>query len=266
MTFNGKNISFHPRLAAGLDFVLGLVFLWWLTYAGTWWMLLLWAALRLGLWALLVRLAYFSGKINRWLHFLSLAVFGLGALLLLMFIEWTVAWDVTAATFVIFPALSFWFLPAKEVELSFEYKPYRRWRFLLSIFGLMGIESGLMAVAAFQLFNNVNNLVWWVALALLPTVIAWWWWREYGVGWNRTMAIWLCVLFILLLEFCGILMLWPIGFFAGGLLVVWYWYVLWLLIRFHLSADGIIWKKQYWFLAINAVAMLVFLVFGVRWK
>jgi len=266
MTFNGKNLSFHPRLAAGLDLVLGLVFLWWLGQIGEWWMLMLWAALRLGLWVLLVRLAYFSGKINRWSHFLSLAVFGLGALLLLMFIEWVGAWYAVAFCFVVFPALSFWFLPAKEVEFSFEFKPYRRWRFLLSIFGLMGIGSGLLATAAFQLFYNINNAVWWVALALASTALALWWWHEYGVAWNRMMAIWLGAFFVLMFELVGILMLRPIGFLASGLILIWWWYILWLLIRFHLSPGGIIWKKQQWFLAVNAVAMILFLLLGVRWK
>ncbi len=266
MKFSSQSISFHPRLAAGLDLFLGLIFLWWLTQVSAWWVLLLWLFFRLLLWATLVRLVYFSGKIKRWSHYLSLTIFGLGVAALLIFMDWPLAWLVVGGAFVIFPALSFWFLPIKEMDLSFESKPYRRWRFLLAVFGLIGVESGFTAVAAFQLFNNINNLVWWGLAGAIAALTAVWWWREYGVRWNRRMAIWSGVFFLLLLEFIGIVMFWPLGYLAGALIICWWWYVGWLMIRFHLSKDGIIWKKQRWFLAINGLAMLIFLLLLVRWK
>jgi hypothetical protein len=266
MKLNYQSISFHPKLAFGLDLVLGLVFLWWLTQINVWWVLLLWVGFRLALWAIMVRLAYFSLSVSRWPHYFSLTVFGLGSLLLLIFSDWSGAWVVLGGASALFPALSFWFLPAKEIELSFEKKSYRRWRFLLSIFGLTGIVSGMMAIATFQLFYNVSNAIWWFAAAIVATVVALWWWREYGIKWSRRVGLWAFMFFLLMAELVGILMLWPIGYLADGLLIVWWWYILWLLVRFHLSSDGIVWKKQTVFLAFSAVAMILFLVFAVRWK
>jgi len=58
----------------------------------------------------------------------------------------------------------------------------------------------------------------------------------------------------------------PLGFFASGLFLTWFWYDLWLLTRFNLSKDGIIWKKQRFFVIINIILMIAFLAFVVRWK
>ncbi|MFA7653494.1 MAG: hypothetical protein WCX97_00415 [Candidatus Magasanikbacteria bacterium] len=266
MTFLRKNISLHPRLAAGLDLFLGLIFLWWVVRLNAWWMLLLWAVFRVGIWAILIRLVYFSSKIKRWSHFCSLVLFSAGSLMLLIFVEWSIIWDMVGAAFVAFSALSFWFLPTKEAELSFEFKLYRRWRFLLSVFGLMGIVSGFFALRTFQLFYGVNNFLWTISSAFICALVAWWWWREYGIEFSRRLFIYIGVIFLLMLQLIGVITFWPLGYLVNGLLIIWWWYVLWLLIRFHLSKEGIVWKKQYWFLATNFLAILLFLLLVVRWK
>ena len=266
MKLSNKSISLHPKLAAGLDLFFGVIFVWLLKHVGVWWALGVWLGFRMLLWGVLIRLVYFSPGIKRLSHFFSLLVFGVGSLLLLMFMDWSAAWWVVVLAFVTLPAISFGFLPAKEVELSFEAKPYRRWKFLLTIFGLMGIVSGLFAMAAFQLFYNVNGLIYIAIAAISIGVISVWWWNEYGVTLSRSIAVTVLMFMILMTELILIVMIWPLGFLANGLIIVWWWYIGWLLVRFHLSKDGIVWKKQKWFLLFNTLAMFIFLVLVVRWK
>jgi hypothetical protein len=50
-----------------------------------------------------------------------------------------------------------------------------------------------------------------------------------------------------------------------GFLFTWVWYIINLLIRFNLTAQGIIWKKQLFFLISNFILYFLFLFFFVRW-
>jgi hypothetical protein len=68
------------------------------------------------------------------------------------------------------------------------------------------------------------------------------------------------------MEFSTVLLLLPSGFLVNGFMIVWLWYIFWLLARFHLSADGINWKKHRWFLGIQTALWLVFLLFIIKWK
>jgi len=58
----------------------------------------------------------------------------------------------------------------------------------------------------------------------------------------------------------------PLGNLVSGFLLVWLWYLLWILLRFNLSAQGIVWRKQAKFLILNLFIFIIFLIFVARWR
>ncbi len=261
-----SKISLHPKLAAVLDLIFSLIFIAFLGRIGVGWLFAIWLILRLSLWVILVKLVFFPVQTKRFWHWLSLVTFFIGGVMLLLFIEWPLAWYLMTVALVVFPATSFWFLPVKDAELSFVFKPYRRWQFLSAVFGLAGVISGLFAIQAFQLFNILSRWPYIVVATIVSTAVAYWWWHEYGIVHNRRLYLWLLLWLLINIELLWILFLWPLGYLLLGILFVWIWYVLWLMVRFHLSKDGIVWKKQRWFLFVNCLALLIYLFFLARWQ
>jgi hypothetical protein len=240
----------------------------WLTFLphiDAWWKLLLWGAVRFVVWAVLIRIIFYSAGLSRAKHFASLALFNVGAVAYIVFIDQLVARQVAEALAVVLPAISFWLLPSTDQELSFALKPERRFRFFIAILGLAGMWSGIIAGKAFGVY--LIHIGWFVGVGTFITSLTslWWWW-EYGLPLGRRFWQSLVASTLIVLEAAYAVTVSPLGFFEGGLLIVWLWYVLWLLFRFHLSADGIVWRKQWFFAVSNAVLMLLFLMFVVRWK
>ena len=259
-------ISLHPKFAAFVDALFSAVMLFALSYTGAWWAVGIWFLVRMLIWSGLIRLVYYPKEISRLRHFFSLLVFAIGTTLLLLFIEWSISWQVLAAAAIFLSAGSFWLLPPIESKLPFMPKPHRRWLLFLNMFGIAGIWGGVYAISAFQILYTVSMWVWMVAAGALATVIAAWWWMEYGIEYGRRLVVWSVVWFLIMLEMGWAIMFLPLGFFASGLFLTWFWYDLWLLTRFNLSKDGIIWKKQRFFVIINIILMIAFLAFVVRWK
>lgn len=264
--YMARRISLHPKFAAVVDALFSLVLMFVLRYAGEWWIVGVWFLLRVGVWSGLIRLVYYPKEISRLRHLFSLLVFALGTTLLLLFIEWSVAWQILFAATIFLSAGSFWLLPPVESKLPFMPKPHRRWLLFLNMFGIAGIWSGAYAISAFQILYMVSTWVWMVLASVIATVIAGWWWREYGIKFGRRMMLWSAVWFLIMLEMGWAIMFLPLGFFASGLFLTWLWYDLWLLVRFNLSVEGINWKKQRFFVIMNLILMVSFLAFVVRWK
>jgi len=262
---SNKNLSFHPHLGAGIDLVLGLVFWWWMRGVSNVWVLGLWVLFRVLLWVLLVRLVSYVAGLKRWQHFLSLCLFLLGTVFFFLFIEWTPAWNLVGLSLAVVPAFSFWLLPKVQGQPIFVSKPFRRWRLLMCAFGLLGLWSGGYAMATLQVFPFINWLFICVASAI-TTATAGWWLREYNVEPNRSFWLWLIAIAIIILEFSTVLFWWPVGYFVSGFLLVWVWYVLWIMARFHLSVLGINWKKQIYFFVGNGILLILFLSLIVRWR
>lgn len=254
----------HPKLAGVIDLFLGLVFLFWIKHIGVWWVLYIWFFARVILWGALMVLVYYPQSIKRFWHLLSLAVFNFGALLLLLFIEWNYAWETVALVYLVFPLISFWLLPTTDTNLSFEIKSYRRWRFWLSLFGLFGVWSGIFSALSLQISTNVTLFILLGTVA--STAVAMWWWQEYNIEKTKLFWLWSVAFFVLILEIVWAIYLWPLGYFTNAFLAIWFWYNIWLLVRFHLLQAGIKWDKQIYFFGINTFLFLVFLIFIVRWK
>lgn len=261
-----KSLSLHPKFAGFLDVLVGLLFLFSLKKASLWWVLLIFVFVRFVLWMVLVRLVYYPQNIKRFWHLLSFLVFHIGSVLLLLFIEWSQSWYLVSLIYLLFPLISFWLLPAKsEVHMSFALKPYRRWRFWISAFGLFGIWSGAFAAV----FLQILNINYWILLAsasLITVAITMWWWVEYGIEQNKKFWWWLVCVGLFIFEIAWVLFRWPLGYFASAMILVWFWYDIWLLARFHLLPAGINWPKQIAFFIINGLLLMAFLFLIVRWK
>lgn len=261
-----KNLSFHPKLAAVLDFLINLVMLWWVRQFNSWWLVGIWLVFRLAIWGAFMWLVYYPPEMSRWKHMASLVIMTLGALSFLLFIEWKVAWYLFGALFSFFSFFSFWLLPSSSVSLATFLKPHLRWRFIMSVIGLAGIFDGVTAIASFQIAPNISFWVWAVLASAISAAVAGWWWAEYGIEKNKRFLIWIGFWFVLILELLWVIQLLPLGYLVSGLVLIWCWYVVWLLARFNLTPEGIIWYKQRWFLISNAVLFSVFLIFIIRWK
>ncbi len=136
----------------------------------------------------------------------------------------------------------------------------------MSIIGLAGIFQGVGAINSFQIMPGVSPLVWLAVASVFSAIIAGWWWLEYGAQKNKTFWLWTGFWAILNLELIWAVELLPLGYLVSSLILIWCWYVLWLMVRFNLSKEGIDWRKQIWFLGINSVLFILFLFFIVRWK
>ncbi|GEM_PF-1261639 len=261
-----KSLSLHPKFAGFLDIIAGLLFLFALKRISLWWPLLIYLVLRLVWWVVLVRLVYYPPNLKRFWHLLALTVFHLGSVLLLLFVEWSPSWYLVSLVYLVFPLISFWMLPAKSAgQLSFVSKPYRRWRFWMSTFGLFGIWSGTFAAVSLQILN-VNYWSLLIFALLITTAITAWWWYEYNIKTNSRFWWWTVCVGVLIAEMAWVLFRWPLGYFASAMILVWFWYDIWLLARFHLLPAGINWPKQNLFFIINGILLLTFLILIVKWK
>ncbi len=261
-----KSLSLHPKFAGFLDAMIGVLFLLVLKRISLWWVLLIVVAIRLLLWMVLIRLVYYPQNVKRFWHLLTLAFFHVGSVLLLLFVEWSPSWYLISFIYIFFPLVSFWLLPAKSEGLhSFVVKPYRRWRYWMSAFGLFGLWSGTFAAV----FLQILNISYWyllVGASVITTAITVWWWQEYNIEKNLRFWWWTGCVGLFVLEIAWVLFRWPLGYFASALILVWFWYDIWLLARFHLLPAGINWSKQVLFFAINGFLLLSFLILIVRWK
>lgn len=261
-----KSLSFHPKLAAVLDLFVNLIMIFWLKQIHSWTLIGLWFFLKIIIWTALMSLVYFPKEMNRWKHLLSLIFLTIGSLSFLLFIEWNFAWYLFGALFSFFSFFSFWLLPASSVSLTAFLKPHLRWRFIMSVIGLAGIFEGTGALISFQITPNINSWVWFIIASLFSAFVAGWSWLEYGIEKNKRFWIWVGCWFVMILELLWVMNLLPLGYLVSGLILIWFWYIVWLLARFNLTAEGISWRKQTWFLWFNAVLFFLFLVFIVRWK
>lgn len=262
-----RRISLNPKLAAVIDLVINAFLLFsFKILLHSWWLVGIWFGVRVAVWGAAMWMVYYPKEMSRWKHLASLAALTIGSLAFLLFIEWNFAWYLFAVLFSLLSFFSFWLLPDSHVSLAAFLKPHLRWRFLMSAVGLAGIFEGAQAIISFQITPSVGAWVWLSLASLFASLFAGWWWWEYGITINKRFWIWLGAWFLATSELFWVLNLLPLGYLVSSLILIWCWYVLWLLVRFNLNADGILWKKQILFLGTNAFLFIIFLTFIVSWK
>lgn len=265
MSFPWHKISLHPRLTAVFELAIAVVFWWWLTKLAVFWALIVWVACRFILLIVWVRLSYYPPVWKRWGHLFALYLFNFGLLLYLLFVEWPIATRLAGLIFVVFPALSFWFLPSAPEHALVAFKPQRRIRLGMTVLGLCGVWVGIYSSIILQIFN-VNFWLLLFSGALVSSLSAYWWWKEYEITDLIKMRLWALALGVMILELAWVVYLLPLGYFVSGFLLIWFWYGLWLMARFYLTPLGINWRKQGIFLAVNGALLILFLIFVARWR
>jgi hypothetical protein len=144
-----------------------------------------------------------------------------------------------------------------------EWKELRRLKMMLITF-----DAGIAATALFAISLFFPAVPFWILNFLggvAYAAAAFFVWRLYYNTEFRAHAPWMLLFLIAMIECVWAVHLLPFGYFVSGMLVTWLWYVLQLLARFHFAAQGIIWKNQRWFLAVNAAAYIAVLLYIVRW-
>ncbi len=259
-------ISLHPKLAAGIDVVAALIFLWLVRYVHGWYGIAVWTLARVLWWVVISQFMFYPSYAKRFHHWLSLFFFQIGIASYFIFLEPGVAYALACVLFIILPFYSFWLVPEKENTLPVVAKSYRRWRLMQSVAGVAGLATGIFALITYQIISETLHAILVVGAGVLFTAfISSWWWYEYGAMVNRKFWFLSAFMLFMLGELAYVFLLLPWGYLVAGLVFAWIWYVLWIMIRFHLSSEGIDWKRQRWFLATNLGALALILLFIVRW-
>jgi len=146
----------------------------------------------------------------------------------------------------------------------YEFKPWRRMVMMLIVFDAYMITTTVFGVDIF--FTNMPVPFWALALVIsliysYSSYLIWSLYYDYNI---YNFALWMFLVAIIIFELMWVAQFLPFGYLAMGLIITWFWYILQLFIRFHLSKRGILWKKQKWFLISNAVLLILFFSF-IRW-
>lgn len=239
------------------------VVLFFLTKIGAWWQfLLIWLV-----WLLVLAVVgwYFNANRNRGIgHDLPLALSSAVAVTILLTL---VEDDLWRKSLIVFGGLKMFFLfsqiARRKSELSYEEKPYRRIRMMLWVFTAYAVLTLVYAVGSF--FQAVPFWIVGLVGSALVGVISLLIWRMYfAVSW-RSLVMWAVIVSLAVWEISWTQNFLPFGYLVMGAFTAWVWYLIQLFVRFHLSQQGIVWRKQVYFLVVNLVLYILILWFFVRW-
>ncbi len=259
-----------------MSFFIGLVsafILWLISFSPNWWLfvpaIVVWIGLLLSLYFYRYRIdmphpwlsqARWKGMVG-W-QVILMSACALIALLVLLDWNWATYGLIALGGFIMF----FLFGEAQKSsasELTHEIRPIRRILMMLWVFIVFALSC-----LAFALNVFFTGAPFWLLAFLLSALVGWVSviiWQMYFIGHTQSFLVWALVLALGLWEIIWVLHLLPLGYFVLGALTTWVWYILHLLVRFRLGTQGIIWRKQIWFLATNAVLFFVILFLFVRW-
>src|SRR3989338_3707923 len=135
--------------------------------------------------------------------------------------------------------------------LSYEEKPYRRMRMMLWVFVAYSVLTLVYALGSFfpTLPFWLESLVGSAVVGIISLLI---WQMYFAVDW-RNLLLWSLIIALAVWETIWAQDFLPFGYLVLGALTTWVWYIMQLFLRFHLSRQGIVWRKQAYFLTINVV-------------
>jgi hypothetical protein len=268
-----KTRGLPPIFSGLIEVFLGICFAWWFLRSLSSFSLVIFFSLRILSYLPLVFLTRFPPVLSRFAHGFSLLLYQVGFTILLLITDQTssfgtvsVLWYIMLFLGSILPALSFFAVPRLQSELAFMGRPHMRLGAGMMLFGLGGIWSGVGAVITFNLYP-----AWWwiffvVAGALvsaLTAAIAWWWYLRDSL--QRILKASM-LMFWIMVQWGLLICFWPLGFLFCGLFAAWFWYIVWLTVRYYLSDDGIAWPRHGYFLMAHVATFIMFLVALVRWR
>jgi len=147
--------------------------------------------------------------------------------------------------------------------MDFTIKPLRRMVMMILAFQAFAFSSTLYAL---NLFFPAFSF-WIVAIieGCIFSLLAFAIWRMYfQISLSRAW-LWCFIISFAMLELVWVIHLLPFGYFISGFIASWLWYLLQLFIRFHLSPQRIIWKKQRIFLIVSGILLILFSLLFIRW-
>lgn len=151
----------------------------------------------------------------------------------------------------------------EKSELSYLDKPVRRFIVMLWVMDLFCLASFFYAINLF--FQNIPFWLVGFVLSLITGFVSVSIWKRYFNVPAKIFLFWFILIVLVSWEISWVLHFLPFGYLVLGSLFTWVWYVINLLVRFHLTAQGIVWKKQLVFLVGNTVLYFMVLFFFVRW-
>lgn len=159
--------------------------------------------------------------------------------------------------------LLFQSLFSSDSFLQIEQKPYRRIMVVVWSFDVFAIITTIFALSLFfpQIPFWLLSGVGAVIFSLISVMI----WKMYFHLNMRQWLIWAFLIGFSMIELIWVIHFLPFGYLVSGFFLTWLWYILQLFTRFHFSPNGIVWKRQTWFLGVNFVIFVLLLLFFVRW-
>ena len=142
-------------------------------------------------------------------------------------------------------------------------KAFRRIRVMSWVFICAAFFITAYAMSFF--FAQIPLGVLFVFVGLLSAFCSYAIWRMYYQVPSARFTIWLIIMSVMSMELFWVIHLLPFGYVVLGFLLTWLWYLLLLLMRFHISSEGIRWKQQVRFLLMNEVVFIALLLFVIRW-
>lgn len=218
-----------------------------------------------GVWCVLIILAVFTSRhlSRQWHHVLPLSLVTAGSCTgLFLLMEWQL-WQVFLIVFVgVAMTLLFgWSVPDENGILP-THKPFRRMKVMLWVFDAYALITMLFGVGIFLpkiplwLLHGIGGVI----LGGISYMI---WRMYYDAIWQR-FALWILLTVVIMVEVIWVIQLLPFAYLVSGLLIVWIWYILQLLIRFHIGPQDVVWRRQRLFLGINAM-LFAGILYIARW-
>ncbi|MFH1286403.1 MAG: hypothetical protein ABII02_01480 [Candidatus Magasanikbacteria bacterium] len=226
----------------------------------------IWMAVFLGV--LLIGLLFLYWIVVRvgmggWYGLLSVVATAVAFTALISLLEWKIALVLLSMlSGIVIGFLFRWQGIAMSGEI-YEKKPFRRMIMMLWVFDAYALQTTLFAFMLFFTF-----LPFWLVVLLSAALFGWisgMVWQMYFDISLRLFLLWMLFIGLLMSEIVWVIALLPFGYAVSGLVSTWIWYVLQLLLRFHFTKQGILWKKQRIFLIANACLFFIFFLFVFRW-
>ncbi len=193
---------------------------------------------------------------------LLLAVY-IATILLMSLTEWLVV----TRTLIFLAAASIGiFVSIEESEHTetqvYTKKAFRRMLVMGWVFVCGAFFITTYAVSLF--FPTIPMLVLFSIVGIYTSIISYAIWRMYYPLPIRKFSLWLLIMAVMNMELFWVMQLLPFGYIVLGFFSTWVWYIMHLMIRFHMSVEGVIWKKQRLFLLENGI-LFILMLFIIRW-
>jgi len=183
-------------------------------------------------------------------------------ILLLLIESLYMRWFLVGASVFIFFFIAYWSEPRIEHAIHIKEKPLRRMMMMLYVFNVYALFVALFAVHIY--FNQLSFALLSIIGGVYAATGAYMIWSLYFKFTFEQLVVWCILVLLSIVEIMWVMKLLPFGYFASAFLLVWLWYIVQLFVRFHLSLTGILWKRQKWFLGVNAFLFFVVL-YVIKW-